>query len=401
MPRPAIDRVIEPEPARARCLQTRRARVSIGARMSTLFRRFFDRLPVPAALTDGQLHLLSEAELRAVRRTHRLAVTTAAGLSVVGFLAYFLPVYAAPALFPATTLTIFGSEVALPWAETLWGLLLMVLEIYALVLLNVWGVHEIAAASGLLRTHNKAEVAEGLLDIGLENKHRGLLEYGIDPYLGMSRGLLFTLNLLLRLKGWLGSKILRYAVQRLLGRFAVREVLDFVGMPIYMALNAWSTHSVLHEAKVIIMGQKLIEELCVRLPPDLVPESADKALLYDTLRFIAVSKRDFHRNHYTLTRTLIERYAIAVDPGHRSLDDYLARLAGAREALRRAAVLLIVLGFVLDGQLSWRERRRIRALAARGVFAFTADEVAAMCRDFVRGAGVEGLLSRQLAPARP
>lgn len=364
--------------------------------MSALFRRFFDRLPVPVALTDGQLHLLSAAELRAVQRTHRLAVTAAAGLSVVGFVAYFLPVYLAPELFPTTTVSFRGSEVALPWAETLWGLLLMVLEIYALVLLNVWGVHQIAAAAGLLRPHNKAEVAGTLLDIGLENKHRGLLEYGIDPYLGMNRRLLFALNLLLRLKGWLGSKLLRYAVQRLLGRFAVREVLDFVGMPIYMAINAWSTHSVLHEAKVIIMGQKLIEELAVRLPDDLVPETADKALLYDTLRFIAVSKRDFHRNHYTLTRTLIERYGIAVGPLQGSLDDYLARLASAPVRLRQAAVLLIVLGFVLDGQLSWRERRRVRTLADRGVFAFTAGEVAAMCRDFVRGAGVEGLLARHL-----
>ena len=367
--------------------------------MSTLFRRFFDRLPVPAALTDGQLHLLSEAELAAVQRTHRLAVTAAAGLSVVGFLAYFLPVYAAPGLFPSVTLTIGGSELAVAWAEILWGILLMVLEIYALVLLNVWGVHQIAAAAGLLRAHNKAEVAGALLDIGLENKHRGLLEYGIDPYLGASRGLLFALNLLLRLKGWLGGKILRYAVQRLLGRFAVREVLDFIGMTIYMAINAWSTHSVLHEAKVIIMGQKLVEELCVRLPPDLVPEAADKALLYDTLRFIAVSKRDFHRIHFVLTKTLIERYAIPVDSRQDPLDDYLARLADAPERLRRAAVLLIVLGFVLDGQLSWRERRRVKALADRGVFTFTADEVAAMCRDFVRGAGVQGLLTRQLTPA--
>ena len=162
--------------------------------MSTLFRRFFDRLPVPAALTDGQLHLLSEAELAAVQRTHRLAVTAAAGLSVVGFLAYFLPVYAAPGLFPSVTLTIGGSELAVAWAEILWGILLMVLEIYALVLLNVWGVHQIAAAAGLLRAHNKAEVAGALLDIGLENKHRGLLEYGIDPYLGASRGLLFALE---------------------------------------------------------------------------------------------------------------------------------------------------------------------------------------------------------------
>lgn len=365
--------------------------------MSALFRRFFDRLPVRTTIGDGHLHLLSEAELAAVQRTHRVAVTFAAALSVVGFLSYFLPVYAAPELFPSATITIRGAEVAIPWAETLWGLVLMVIEIYALVLLNLWGVHDIAAGTGLLGPHNKADVAPTLLDIGLENKHRGLLRYGIDPYLGVSPWLLFLVNLLLRLKGFLGSKVLRYAVQRLLGRLAVREVLDFVGMPIYMAINAWSTHSVLHEAKVIIMGQKLIEQLCVRLPVDLAPGTDDRALLFDTFRFIAVSKRDFHPNHFALTKALVERYGIAAGASDAPLDDYLVRLAAAPERLRRAAVLLIVIGFILDGQVSWRERRRIRELAGRGVFAFTTREVGALCRDFVRGAGVEALLTRQLS----
>lgn len=366
--------------------------------MSALFRRFFDSLPVNSTPSDGQLHLLNDAELAAVRRTHRVAVAGAAAMSVVGFLLYFMPVYSAPELFPSVTVSLFGSEVALPWAETLWGLLLMVIEIYALVLLNLWGVHEIAAATGLLGPHNKAEVAGTLIDIGLENKHRGLLQYGIDPFLGVNPWLLFLVNLLLRLKGWLGSKILRYAVQRLLGRFAVREVLDFAGMPIYMAINAWATHAVLHEAKVVIMGQKLIEHLCVRLPADLAPGAEDRALLLDTFRFIAVSKRDFHQNHFALTKALIERYAIEVGQSHGSLEDYLVRLAAAPERLRRVAVLLIVIGFLLDGQISWRERRRIAELAERGVFRYTTREVRAWCRDFARGAGIEALLTRQLSP---
>ena len=137
----------------------------------------------------------------------------------------------------------------------------------------------------------------------------------------------------------------------------------------------------------------------MRLPADLAASAEDKALLYDTFRFIAVSKRDFHQNHFALTKALVEHYAIAVEPDRGTLEDYLARLAAAPERLRRAAVLLIVIGFLLDGQISWRERRRIRELAERGVFRYSAGEVQTMCRDFVRGAGIEALLTRQLAPA--
>lgn len=363
----------------------------------SMYRRFFDRLPVRPIRGDEQLHLLSPEELRNVRRTHVLAVTLAAALSVMGFLLYFLPVYSAPELFPSAPVTLFGAEIVVPWAETLWGVLLMVIEIYMLVLLNLWGVHEIAVATGLLAAHNKPAIADQLLDIGLENKHRGLLKYGIDPFLGLSPWLLFLVNTLLRLKGFLGSKLLRYAVQRLLGRFAVREVLDFVGMPIYMAINGLSTHAVMREAKVIIMGQKLIERIAGLLPPATLATAEHRELLFDTLRFIAVSKRDFHQNHFRLTKTLIERFAIEVadDPG--SLDDFLERLGRAPDPLRRACVLLIVVGFILDGHVSWRERRRIGELRERGVFDYDAREVKALCADFVRGAGVERLLARQIA----
>ncbi|MBL9105220.1 MAG: hypothetical protein JNL82_30015 [Myxococcales bacterium] len=365
--------------------------------MLALYRRFFAGLPVRTVRNDGHLHLLNADEIRTIRRRHRQALVLAALLSVCGFLAYFLPVYALPGLFPSAPLSLpWIGEVVFPWAETLWGLLLMVIEIYLLVLLNLWGVHEIAVASGLIDASNKEARAAELIGIGLEDRHQGLLKYGIDPFLGLHRGWLFVMNLVLRLKGFLGSKVLRYLVQRWLGRFAVREVLDFVGMPIYMAINAYSTHAVLREARVIIMGQKLIEHLGQRVPVSLAADEAGRELIYDTLEFIAVSKRDFHQNHFLLTRALVERYAIKVKPVHPLPPDYADKLRAAPGPLREACTLLIVLGFVLDGQLSLRERRRIARLREEGVLPYTAAEVQAMCAAFMSGEGVEGLISRHL-----
>lgn len=365
--------------------------------MQRLYHRFFARLPVRPLANDGELHILNPAEVRFIRRRHRQALAMSAGLSVAGFLAYFLPVYLLPQLFPAApvTLPIVGA-IVLPWAELLWGVFLMVVEIYALVLLNLWGVHEIAVATGLMGPHNKHLLAAEIVGIGLEDEHRGLLRYGIDPFLGMNRGVLFVFNLVLRLKGFLGSKLLRYLVQRLLGRLAVREVLDFIGMPIYMAINAYSTHVVLREARVIIMGQRLLEHLARRLPAHFAGPDPG-ALLYATCQFIAVSKRDFHQNHYLLTKTLVERYAIAVTAAPSLPADYLERLRAADPELRRVCVLLLVLGFILDGQVSWREYRRIAALRDAGVLEYTADEVRTFARAFLSGEGIEPLLARQLA----
>lgn len=363
--------------------------------MQRLYRAFFARLPVRPLANDGELHILNPAEVRFIRRRHRQALLLSAALSVAGFLAYFLPVYGLPHLFPAApvTLPIVGA-IVLPWAELLWGVLLMVVEIYLLVLLNLWGVHEIAVATGLMGPHNKHLLAAEIIGIGLEDEHRGVLRYGIDPFLGLNRGLLFAFNLVLRLKGWLGSKLLRYLVQRLLGRLAVREVLDFIGMPIYMAINAYSTHVVLREARVIIMGQRLIEHLGHRLPAQL-PASTHE-LLYATCQYIAVSKRDFHQNHYRLTRTLVERYSIPVSAAPSLPADYLDRLRAADPELRRVCVLLLVLGFILDGQVSWRERRRITELRDAGALEYTVDEVRTFARAFLSGEGIEPLLARHL-----
>lgn len=365
--------------------------------MRALYRVFFERLPVRPVQSDAQLHLLNPAEIQRLRARHRQALALAAALSVMGFLAYFLPVYSLPERFPSAPvrLPVVG-EVLFPWAETLWGVLLMVVEIYLLVLVNLWGVHEIAVATGMIDAQTKRERIEELLGIGLEDRRREQLRYGIDPFLGLNRGLLFAFNLLLRLKGWLASKLLRYLVQRLLGRLAVREVLDFVGMPLYMLINAASTHAVLREARVIIMGQRLIERLGRRLPDGLVRGPDERALIYDTLEFIAMSKRDFHPNHYALTRALLAKFAIAVEPAHPLPPDYLDKLRAAPAELRGACVLLIVLGFVLDGQVSWRERGRIAALQDERVLAYSYDEVRRLCRAFVGGEGLEPLLARHL-----
>ncbi|HEY0132747.1 MAG TPA: hypothetical protein VGB85_01670, partial [Nannocystis sp.] len=74
--------------------------------MQRLYNHFFARLPVRPLANDGDLHILNAAEVRLIRRRHRQALLLSAGLSVAGFLAYFLPVYSAPAMFPSAPVTL-------------------------------------------------------------------------------------------------------------------------------------------------------------------------------------------------------------------------------------------------------------------------------------------------------
>src|SRR5262245_53162118 len=301
--------------------------------MGNHFDLFYQKLPARDAGADEQQHLLSASEIRRLRRRQRLVMSVAALLSVIGFLAYYLPVYRYPLFFPSIKLAIplIGAVIRLPWAELLWCVALTSIELYLLTLLNIFGAHEIAVATGFITGATKSERADAILRIGLEKKTSEVSRYGIDPFQGVNKRLLFLFNAVLRLKGWFANQVIRFLVRLLLGRYAVRAVLDFAGTPIYMAINAYSVHAVMREARVIIMGHTLIDLLIARIPRREL-SAAEKELLYDTLQYVAVCKRDFHQNHYLLTKALLEFFHIPVEKYHRLPDDYAERLKQAPAA---------------------------------------------------------------------
>jgi len=357
--------------------------------MPGLSDRFFNRLPVRRLSTDGQLHLLDRQEIRRLRLIQNTVMAIAATFSVLGFLAYYLPIYCYAQCFPAAqvSLPFRNAPLRLAWGELLWGIALMMLELWALVFLNLASVHEIAVTTGFLNADNKPEKGESLVKIGLEIRSPDVRRYGIDPFQGMNARLLFLFNFVFRLKGWLGNKVIRFLTRLLLGRYAVRAVLDFAGMPLYMAINAYAVYTVMREAKVIILGQAAIGLLLQRLP-EVALSSAEQGLLYDTLQYIAISKRDFHGNHYLLTKGLLDHFHIPPKTYHRLSEDYLDQVQGARPGVQALCRLVILLGFILDGHLSWRERRKLRRLNERHVLPEGDREVKRRLRDFVNGAGI-------------
>jgi hypothetical protein len=110
--------------------------------------------------------------------------------------------------------------------------------------------------------------------------------------------------------------------------------------------------------------------------------------VYDTLQYIAVSKRDFHRNHYLLTKELLEAWSVPAETRHPLPEDYLERLAAAAAPTRALCQVIILSGFILDGALSWRERRRLRVLNRLGILRDGPADVRRRLRQFLRGGGL-------------
>jgi hypothetical protein len=378
--------VPDPTLARAARLVSRRGRE--GPLRVGIFERWLRHLPVRrlAPRADGQP--LDAVAVAHIRRVERVLIAAASTLAVLGFLGYYLPVYHAPQMFPAVTIPVpFLGALRLPWGELLWAVTLTTVELVLLTFLNIVGVHEIAVATGFLTPENKGDRVTALLWIGLERKTTEVTRYGIDPFEGLHPWLLFLFNLILRLKGWLANQAVRYLVRLLLGRYAVRALLDFAGVPLYMAINAYAAFAVLREAKVVLMGPEAVRSLVRRLSEE-PPSPVERVLAYDTLQFIAVNKRDFHQNHYLLTKDLLERWQVPAEPQHPLPPDYLERVAAAPPRARAICEALILAGFVLDGQLSWRERRRLDAMGRLGVLPCRPADVRRRLRQFLVGGGL-------------
>jgi hypothetical protein len=218
-----------------------------------------------------------------------------------------------------------------------------------------------------------------------------LKSFGIDPYQGMKISQVWMINLFIALKATLSNMVVKILVRRVLGRYAVREVLDLLGIPIFAFWNIMATRNILREARVMIMGQNLIdfivptfEKIALKIKD--VPET--KPLIYDTLQFIAVSKRDYHANHAYLTAKILPIFGIAIEEKHLIPNDYDLRLAAAEPTLKRFCQLLIIIGLLLDGQISWRERQRINTFHKNSIIELSVNELIALKNDFLEGSGI-------------
>jgi hypothetical protein len=121
-----------------------------------------------------------------------------------------------------------------------------------------------------------------------------------------------------------------------------------------------------------------------------------KSLISDTMQYIAVSKRDFHLNHFLLTRNLFELFGIEERKGHWEEKKYIEELKAADPIVRNQCLFIILLGDILDGKISSRERYKLKQLRDLGLLDYNAQEMKQFTKDFLEGRGIEPLLQKYL-----
>ena len=333
-------------------------------------------------------YVLNAVESRVIRRTKVVTLTTAALMGVAGVLLLYWPQYNWPGLFTNTTVHLFGNSYELPLITTLYGLLLIYLEVNLLLAINLWGVKTIMDVCQFPRAHDAQydRHLESLAKAAFEKSQQGILRFGIDPYLNIPRWGLSIFFLLNIVKAALSNLVAKFFVKQFLGQYAVRQMADLIGMPIYALWNTWASWQVLHEAQIRVMAPTTIREFVHELHEEWEKNDQFRPLILEALQYISILKRQYNYAHCLLTETLRDRFELPTDvplTGH-----FAEQALQAPLAVRRSLERLIVFGALIDGNLSWLEKRRLRTLRKKGFLTYSTNAIQRIGTDYNQGRGL-------------
>jgi hypothetical protein len=324
--------------------------------------------------------------LRKIYRQTLFLTAITGGICIVS---YYIPTYIFESLFlTRIPVKIFGIAIEIGVYELLWCLILTIIEIVILTLIHLRMTHRISVISGLLNSKNKHEILKDILKMGTGAKDKSIVNYGLNPIKDVSRLYLMAINALYIFKAFLSNQLLRLILRQFIARFLFKYFLDLIGTPIYVFFNALNSHFVYGNIISTIMGRQIISIYSKNLKIGGLND-ADKELIYDALHLVVISKKEFNYNHAALTKAIIETMQIKAVKDHDFKEDDLLNLKNYKPEVQKLVLDIVILGFVLDGKISNREKRQIEMLNEKYNFGLSVEKLKDNAKDFMRGKGVE------------
>lgn len=332
-------------------------------------------------------YVLNKLESRAIQQAKTQTLVMAALLGVIGVLLLYLPQYIAPAFFSNLAVSILGWSSAVPVVSILYGLLLVYLEIYVLTYINLRAVRIIMEVCQFPRAHDAQyeRHLKAIAEAALQKPTQSILSFGIDPYLGLPRWGLSLFFLVNTITATLGDVALRFLLKRVLGRLALRQVTDLVGIPIFAFWNAFASWHIIHEAQVRVMAPLTIREFVDELYEEWGQDADFRGLILEALQFVAILKRQYNYAHHLLTETIVDRFNLEQIPLQGNLVEQFGNIS---PTLRKGLERLIIFGVVVDGRLSWVEKRRLHELRRMGWLSYSMSQIEQIVKDYINGRGL-------------
>lgn len=360
--------------------------------LQSLVKKFLVKRQKNAAPADDWF-ILNVHERAEIKKESRKLLTLSALTGGTGVILYYLPYHLCPTCFPNTSLTIWGQEWHVPILINLYSLFLGIVEIGILTYLNLNAVHKIADVCGYPDKDDPwyDPYLTSLADASLAKEEKGVLDLGLNPLLGIPKIFIFLITVFNFIKAALSNFLIRILVKRVLGRFVLAQLLDYVSVPIYALWNVYSAHKIIQEAKIRIMAPKLIDQICDVFHQKFQDNPAFIEHLHQVLQAMTATSRRFHYAHYVFAAKMLRTFQI---PSHKKAEiiDIAQLLKQQNQEIKYAYFYLLVFGFIIDGKLGEAEKRLIHKLNQAGIINLAPDIVSAWQIAYLEGYGMNRLM---------
>jgi len=345
-----------------------------------------------------ELFLLSEKEIAALKKIRTQTYLKAILAGSLGVILLYVPYHLwGDVLFPTTIVSLpyLADPLALQIEFLIFSVVLVVVEIIYLTRLNIKSVSAIAEACGCPSKHdpNFEDNVHALIAVGLEKKQKELAAIGINPYEGLSKWSVVLYQVALKLKAALSGFLVKLLVTKVLGRYALRMIVDLAGIPVYAFWNAWGTRTIMNEARVRVMAPPLINKFTQNLYDEFKENVQFRSAIYNTLQAISTSKRSFHYNHFLLATSILNKFGIPVSTAPQYEENFLENVPKFDADVERAIAKLLLFGIMIDGRLSMREKRALQNLRELNVMPYSEEQVKRWTKDYFEGRGLEEFLA--------
>lgn len=319
-------------------------------------------------------------------------------IGALGVLLLFTPVHLFPELFKSSPVKIpfVNYTYDLSVAELLYGFLLVGIEIWLLIKADLKIVSKIAAIYGYEPQTNLQKVepeTEELIKIGLGKDRKKFTEIGINPYQTLPKIGLILLRLLFLIKAFLSNFVFRVLIKKVLGRIAVRSVTDFAALPIYAFWNAYSASIIIRRADMRMHAQNLMQEAGEYFYTIYKQHPQIKNLIYDTLEFVAITKKNFYPTDYLFANHILKLFGIPLKKEHILSADYLENVKKSPDDVREAIGKIMILAFLIDGKFGLLEKRTLKKLKDQNIIPYNMDMIEKWTKEYVSGKGFDEMLN--------
>lgn len=345
-------------------------------------------------------HILTAKEQQAIRLIEVRAMFLSACFGTLGVLTLYLPYYYFSAWFWNLPVPLpGGGHWDFPLVFSIYGVFLAILEITALYLLNLNVVYQISRICAYPHPEDswyEVRLRE-LFEMSLDKSNKNLLSFGLNPQEGMSKSQIFFYTTFNIIKATLSNWLIKFLLARIFARLAIVRYVDLIGIPVFACWNAYATYRIIREAKVRIMAPNLILNFTQRLHKQFNEDQDFKGILMETLQLIAMAKRSFHHNHYWLAENIIHTFGLSLQRTVPLKEEELIRELRALDFEERQGLAkLFILGMLIDGKISRRDRKILHILSSQKLIDFDFSKIKHWEKSFLQGKGLDSLLEAKV-----